>query len=113
VPKLSRHRDAWRREVDVTGTRMEFRGDAAGDGHTFEPLQEVDMKEGTAELAIRDAFQSDRLLFPHDIADRLILRRAQLGVRDLVVLEVLARVPEPAGPEQAADVIGPERWIQP
>ena len=50
--------------------------------HAGELLQEVDVEVGAAELAVGDALQPDLLLEAHDLADRAVFRRAQLGARD-------------------------------
>ena len=45
----------------------------------FEPLEEVDVKERAAELAVGDALQADVLLLPDDVADGVVFDRAQLA----------------------------------
>ena len=45
----------------------------------------------------------------HDVADRVVLDRAQRGGGDLAACELLARVEQLLRPQEAADVIGAER----
>ena len=43
----------------------------------LEPLEEIDMEIGAAELAVGDALEADVLLRAHDLADALVLDRVQ------------------------------------
>ncbi len=58
------------------------------------------------------AAEPDVLLHPHRLADRLVLDGTQLGVVDAARLVVAARLMERGWPQQAADVVGPERWCR-
>ena len=75
----------------------------------FEPLEEIDVKEGAAELAVGDALQAHVLLGVHDFADAFVLDRVQVGRREAARGETLARFPEPLRAKKAADVVGAER----
>ena len=75
----------------------------------FEPLEEIDVKEGAAELAVGDPLQAHVLLGVHDFADALVLDRVQVGRREAARGETLARFPEPLRAKKAADVVGAER----
>ncbi len=90
---------------------MEFRLDSAADGHAFQLLEEVDVKEGAAELAVGDALQAGVLLFLDDIADVRVFHLAQLVLRDGARLLLPARLDERRRPEKAAHMIGAEGWV--
>ena len=65
VPQLARDGHPRRREVNLTGPRAELVAMPPDDGDALQPLQEVDVKERAAELAVGDALQPDRFLFPN------------------------------------------------
>ena len=75
----------------------------------LEPLEEIDVKEGAAELAVGDPLQAHVLLGVHDLADAFVLDRVQVGRREAARGETLARFPEPLRAKKAADVVGAER----
>ena len=56
-----------------------------------EPLEEVDMEIGAPELAIGRILQADALLGAHDLADALVLDRAQARVAELAFLVLRSR----------------------
>src|SRR5713101_3404939 len=101
VPKFAGDDDARRREVDLTGVRVELRGDAAGDRHALQPLQEVGMEERPPVLAVGDAAQTGGFLLRHEVADRVVLRGAQLRLCDLVFVKPRPRVQQASRAEQA------------
>ena len=71
-----RRREADLRAIVLLKMRGEFpvsRLDA------LEALEEIDVKEGAAELAVRDPLQAHILLGAHDLADALVLDRVQFG----------------------------------
>ena len=109
MTQLAGDRQARRREIDHPGAAVEFRFDPAADRHAFQPLQEVDVKEGSAELAVGDAFQADVLLLLDDVADVSVFDLSQLGLGDGARLLSLARLNERRRPEEAADVVGAGR----
>ena len=84
-------------------------GDAALGLDAFELRQEVDMEIGAAELAIRDAAQSQVLLELDDAADRLVLDAAQRRGVDGAGLVLLARVEQRLGAQEAAHVVCTKR----
>src|SRR5690606_3033948 len=72
-------------------------------------LEEVDVEEGAAELAVGDALQPHVLLALHHPADAVVLDRAQPVVVERAGRMPLARLDEAPGAQEAADVVGPER----
>ena len=72
------------------------------DGDAFQLLEEVDVKERAAELAVGDAFQAGVLLFLDDVADVRVFDLPQLGLRDGARLLLPARLDERRRPEKAA-----------
>ena len=88
----------------------EARGEAAlADLDAIELLEKVDVEEGAPELAVGDAAQADLLLAADHVADRRVLDRAQrLGV-DLAAARRARASSRRLRPQQAADVVGPER----
>ena len=65
-----------------------------------------DARRNSPSVAV---LQADVLLQLHDVADRLVLDGAQLGVVELAGRVVGARLEQPRRAQQAADVVGPER----
>ena len=102
-----------RLEADLAAVvAAEARGEAAlADRHAIEPLEEVDVEEGAAELAVGDALEPDLLLLAHRLGDALVLDRAQLVRAGSRPRAPRARLEQPLGPQQAADVVGAERWL--
>jgi hypothetical protein len=92
---------------------VEFRRHTAGHGDTLQPLQEIDVKEGAAELAVGDALQTNGFLFADDLADGVIFDRTQFFLRNLVSIEARPRLLEMRRPEQTADLVGAERRVEP
>ena len=64
------------------------------------------MPGGAAELAVGGGLKADVLLHLHDVADRLVLDRAQRLVVDPAVGVVLAGAQQFGRSQQAADVVG-------
>ena len=70
-----------RREVDVARRAVELHRDAAVRVDARELLEEVDVEERAAEFAVGDALQARVFLQLDDVADGVVLDRAQrLGV---------------------------------
>jgi hypothetical protein len=63
-------------------------------------------------LAVGRRAQADLLLLAHDVGDRLVLDPAELVGVDPAGGEVVARLQQPGGAEQAADVVGAERGLR-
>src|SRR5262249_38978870 len=78
-----------------------------------ELVDEVHVPRGAAELAVGGGLQPDLLLLPHDLADRIVLDAAKLRRVDAAGSEVVASLQELGGTQQAADVVGAERWLRP
>ena len=76
-----------------------------------EAPQEVEMPPRTAEFAVGDRLQADRLLFVDDGLDLAVLDRLQRGGIDLALGAGLARGLQRRRPQQAADLIGAERRL--
>ncbi len=110
VAHVARHVHYRRREVDVAGVAVEADGDAALDLHTFQLCQEVDVEVGPAEFAVGDPPQAQVFLKAHDVANRRVLDLPQFGGAHRAGLEALARVEQRLRTQEAADVVGAERW---
>ncbi len=76
-----------------------------------ELVDEVHVPGLAAELAVGRGLEADLLLAPDDLADRLVLQPAQLGVVDAAGGVVLAGLQKLLRAQQAADVVGSERWL--
>ena len=63
------------------------------------------------ELAVGHGPQADLLLHPDGVADRVVLDRAELLRGDAPRGRVLPRAQQRRRAEQAADVVGAERWL--
>src|SRR3546814_13108209 len=70
---------------------------AVSDGDAVEALQEIDMEEGAAELAVGDALEPDVLLALRHLADAVVLDPAQGLAGDLARRVLLARLDEEIG----------------
>src|SRR3546814_16353807 len=66
----------------------------SSDGDAVEALQEIDMEEGAAELAVGDALEPDVLLALRHLADAVVLDPAQGLAGDLARRVLLARLDE-------------------
>ncbi len=75
-----------------------------------ERVDEVQVPQGSAELAVRHPAKADLLLHANDVADRLVLDGTKLGRVDRAGRGVVSSSQELGRTEQASDVIGPERW---
>ena len=67
------------------------------------------MPGGAAELAVGGRLQADLVLQADNVADGLVLDLAQGRIVDGAGGVLLARPVQGGGPQQAADVVGPER----
>ena len=71
--------EARRRELDVAGMGVEARLDPRRDhGDVGELLEEVEMPEGAAELAVGDRLEAEPFLQLDRVADRLVLDPRQV-----------------------------------
>ena len=107
-----------RLEADLRAVVLAERGGELAVAHldAVELLQEIDMEIGAAELAVGDPLEADLLLPPDHLADALVLDGAQRRRVDLVGEELLPRLAQGGGTQEAADVIGAERrghWLLP
>jgi hypothetical protein len=73
-----------------------------------EPLEEIDVEIGAAELAVGDSLEADPLLRTDDLTDARVLDRAQLVCWQGLGEELLARGSQAFRAEKTADVIGAE-----
>jgi hypothetical protein len=83
----------------------------AGAADPVQRVDEVHVPRGAAELAVGGGLQPDVLLHPDDVADRVVLGRAQLRVVDAPIGVVGAGAQQPLWAEQAPDVVGAERRL--
>src|SRR5262249_54248711 len=103
-----------RRELDLAVLVEEPDGDVAGLlRDPVEAVDEVHVPRGASELPVGGNAQANLLLQPHSPADLLVLGRAQLRGIDLPGREVGSGAGEAARAEEAADVVGAERWARP
>ena len=82
-----------------------------GAGDAAELVDEVHVPRRAAELAVGHRAQAEVLLQGDDVADRVVLGRAQAVGVDAAFAEVLPGLHELARAQQAADVLGPERRL--
>src|SRR6185369_11619600 len=97
-------------EIHLAVGAVEMHREAAAGGHAIELLEEIDVEISAAELAIRDALEAESFLEAHHVANRIVLHGSQLRARDLAALVAIARLEQLPRPEEAADVVGAERW---
>jgi hypothetical protein len=97
-------------EVHVARSPVErHRQRAALAGQAAQAGEEVHVPRLPPELAVGDPLEPGRLLEPHRLAHRLVLRGGQRGRVDAPVLVIPPPRLEGGRPEQAAHVVGPER----
>ena len=77
-----------------------------------EALEKVDVKIGAPELAVGDSPEADVLLRPHDLANAIVLDRAQRLGGQRLGEKLLARLFQPAGAKKTADVVGAKRRLR-
>src|SRR5262245_12650534 len=82
-----------------------------GRRHPVEPLEEVEVPPGAAELAVGGELEPDLLLLPDHLLDLAVLDLLQLRGADLALLALAPRGLERRRAQQAAHVIGPERRL--
>ena len=101
-----------RRELDVALLVVEGDGDVAGLlRDPVELVDEVHVPGGAAELAVGRRTQPDLLLLAHGLPDRVVLDPTELGGVDPAGCVIVARLQQLRRAEQAADVVGAERWL--
>src|SRR6185295_9318602 len=76
--------------------------------HAVEAVQEVDVPPVTAELAVGDRRDADRLLQRDHVADAAVLHCVELGRGDLAFLRLGARLMQLVRTQQTADVVRSE-----
>ena len=82
-------------------------------GHAVEMLQEIEMPEGPAELAVGHSLQADLLLALDERPDFPVLDLLQGRVGDFTIVMLVARVLQGCRAQKAADHVGAERWLGP
>ena len=104
--------DRGRRELQAPGLVDELHAQrgVVDPGHPAERVDEVHVPGRAPELAVGGAAQAGVLLHPHRVADGRILDATQRGGIDATRGAVRPRGEHLRWPEQAADVVGPERW---
>jgi hypothetical protein len=98
-------------EAHVAALGVELRGEAGVRLHAVQLLEEVDVEVLAAEFSVRDPVQAEAFLELHDVADRLVLDLAKLGLGDLALAELFACVDHRLRAQEAADVVGAERRL--
>src|ERR1700685_1897762 len=79
--------------------------------HIIEFEQEIALPKGAVVFAVGCELKADVFLEPHNRADGLMLNARKFGRRNLVLFRGFARANQRVGPDEAADMIGPERWF--
>jgi hypothetical protein len=77
--------------------------------HAVEALEKVDVPPSAAELSVRDAGKTDRLLSGNRLSYGAILDGAERLGGDLTLPGFGTRLVECSGSQQTADLIGTER----
>src|SRR5919106_3073556 len=77
----------------------------------IEAPEEIEMPPGAAEFAVGHRFEPELFLLPDQPLDLTVFDRLELGGADLAFGAPGARLLERFRPQQAADVIGAERWL--
>src|SRR6266849_7504403 len=80
------------------------------DGNVAQLAVEIAVIGGAAEFPIADDRESGRLLQPDSAQDRFVFDGGKLVTADLAGAKATARCDQALGPQQTADVLGPERW---
>jgi hypothetical protein len=75
----------------------------------FDALKEAVSPVVAPQFSIGDRAESDALLDCNDVADLLVLERAQLWTRQFPRNLCLMRVDQLPGSQKTSDVVGPER----
>ena len=73
--------------------------------------EKVAAPETAPVFAVGHRFQSERRLLGDRAADRLVLDGFQIGCADLAAVALGARLLDFLWSQQAADMIGAERWF--
>src|SRR5215472_10575946 len=112
VAELAVDPEARGHELEIAFLGMEARLHARRHhGDVGELLEEIEVPEGAAELAVGRALEAHVLLQLHDLSDALVLDLAERCRVDLATLLLLARVQQAPRTEQAPDMIGSERRL--
>src|ERR1700722_8253078 len=75
----------------------------------LEALEEIDVKEGAAKLAVGNRLQARILLGAHDFANARVLDCVQLVGRQGASGETLARFPQSLGAKETPNMVGAKR----
>ena len=98
------------RPIDGPGRVGELHREMAGrPGDPAELVNKVHVPGRPPELPVGGRLQAHLFLHSDRLDDLFILDRAQVSSRDPARREILTRLVQPGRPEQAADVVGPER----
>jgi hypothetical protein len=81
------------------------------DGDTVELPQKIDVPVIAAQLAVRDGAQPDRLLLLDNVANAIVFDTPQPVHGQRALLELRAGARENRRTQQAADLVGAERWL--
>jgi len=77
----------------------------------IQPPEEIEVPPRAAEFAVGDRPEADVFLLADDAFDLAVFDRRQIGRRHLAPGALRARLAQRHGPQQASDVIGPERRL--
>src|ERR1700683_4792134 len=77
--------------------------------HVLEFDQEVALPKGAIVFAVGGELKADVFLEPHNRANGFMLNARKFVRRNLVLFRGFARANQRVGPDEAADMIGPER----
>src|SRR4029078_12197803 len=111
MAKRSSHLHARGRKTNVPASTAEAHRDATPGFHALQLLEEVDMKIGTPEFAVCNAFEAQAFLETDDVTDRGILDLAQFSTRQAAVLVLFSSLQKRPGTQETADVVGAKRRL--
>src|SRR3984957_8294749 len=75
----------------------------------LEALEEVDVEEGAAKLAVGDPLKAHVLLGAHDFADARVLEGVHLASGEAASGETRTRSPQPLRAKETPDMVGAKR----
>ena len=101
--------------LDAFGARLHRREGDASRHHValdaVEAPEEIEMPPRAAELAVGHGLQADLFLALDDAFDLAVFDRLEVGRRNLALGALRARLAQRGRAQQAADVVGAERWL--